>query len=160
MTRRTLTAALGLAALGLVAFGWAARPNQRRPDASPTTAAGRTGPANAQGDGRAPASVPTRDLFQFGDQGPAATGPVEPQPTTPPTVPAADPTPAPRARLVGFVRTPTAVKAALSLDGRVEVVALHEERSGFRVLALDADDGRVRVLSPEGQELELTLSAP
>lgn len=133
MKRRVVAIVAGLAALGLVALAWSGRPNLDRANALPAAAAESPAASIAEPHDSPRTAIPTRDLFEFGDDARSASASVAPTQPAADTQPATTPAPAPRARLVGFVRTATTVRAALSLDGRVEVVALGEERAGFRV---------------------------
>jgi len=60
------------------------------------------------------------------------------------------PSPAP-VSLVGLVRQAGEVRAALSIEGQVEIAAVGDEVSGYRVLSID-DESSVRLRGPDGVE--------
>ena len=96
-----------------------------------------------------------RDLLRYGD-GDAS---VAPEPEVPALAPqeaeASPPAPPPPARLVGFVRRPDRLCAALVLgSGEPEVLCPGEQARGHRLLAADEERG-VRLTLPDGSELEL-----
>ena len=62
-------------------------------------------------------------------------------------------------RLVGFVRRGGALRAAVSLAGRVAVLAPGEEADGYSLLAVDEDAGAT-VRMPDGSELVLSPPQP
>jgi hypothetical protein len=59
-------------------------------------------------------------------------------------------------RLVGLVRRPGGLKAALAVNGEVVLASAGDTISGFQVLSLDEERG-VRVRDPEGVEATLLL---
>jgi hypothetical protein len=101
---------------------------------------------------------PRRDPFRFG-AGPLGFGaaPVRDSGRPDPQR-AASATPVPPApvRLVGFIRQGEQLRAALSVLGRVALLAEGEAVEGYRLVALD-EDVAVRVLTPGGDEQELSL---
>jgi hypothetical protein len=165
--RRTSAALLTLLAfLSTLAFVWSGLAKEQTPrpkPAQPAQGADATPPSPA----KAEAASPTRDLFVFGDEAAArrsdATRDDRPG-ATPATsaspAPTPEATPAPRARLVGFLRTTAGPSAVLALDGAVEIARVREERRGYRLLALDEEAATVRLKTPEGDELELSVATP
>jgi hypothetical protein len=140
-------------------WGGLAREEGRQAPAAAGTQLGarETPPAAARG-------APTRDLFVFGDDSdldaaPEAVLPGATHATEESGGALTEPTPEPRARLVGFLRKGGRVSAVLSLDGAVEVVAVDEERRGYRVLAIDEDTGSARLRSPEGETVDVGAPA-
>lgn len=97
-----------------------------------------------------------RDLLRYGD----SEGSVAPEPDVPALAPAQEaetppPAPPPPARLVGFVRRPDRLCAALVLgSGEPDVLCPGEQARGHRLLAADEERG-VRLTLPDGRELEL-----
>jgi hypothetical protein len=67
--------------------------------------------------------------------------------------------PPPRVRLVGLVRAGGELKAALSIDGEVVLLAAGGGFAGYEVLAVDEDRG-VRVRAPSGEGLSLGIPPP
>jgi hypothetical protein len=97
---------------------------------------------------------PPRDPFRFGDvDRPGAPGSQPPAPIAVPVPSPSGPEP-PAVRLVGFVRRPGGLVAALSVMGEVILVGPGETASGFSVLAVDEEQG-VRLRTPEGREMIL-----
>ncbi len=169
--RRTFAALLTVIAFfSTLAFVWSglAKEKATHPRAVPAPTAT---PSATEASAASVERGPTRDLLVYGDESgvpPATTDTARPGAaavgTSSATVPTPEATPAPRARLVGFVHTAAGVSAVLALDGAVEVARVREERRGYRVLAFDEEAGTARVQTPEGEELELreepTVAAP
>jgi hypothetical protein len=101
-----------------------------------------------------PAPRVERDLLRYGDEPPASppTAVALPAGQPEPEAPAATPPPV---RLVGFVRRPGLLCAAVVLgpDG-LSVLCPGESAAGYRLLAADEERG-VRVSLPDGGEREL-----
>ena len=103
---------------------------------------------------------PLRNVFAYGDEvATAVDGDLAPaeslewQPLTPPSpVPEGSPI-----RLVGLVRKPGRLAAAVSINGAVVVLAAGESADGYTVLTVDEENG-ARVRGPDGAEL--SLAAP
>jgi hypothetical protein len=94
-----------------------------------------------------------RDVFQYLDQ-PAleswdAGAMRDPAPATSPEPPP------PSVRLLGILWRGERPRAALSIDGELEVLGVGEASSGYVVLEVGADD--VRLQTPEGAELRIHL---
>ena len=161
MRRRRVVALLAFAAIGLLVLAWSSLPGlatggSRRavPDATPEAVA--HGRALLR-SGETPV-MPRRDLFRFGDSPTPATRFVE-TPVAPAVVTAAATTAPPqRVRLVGFVQAQGRLKAALAIESGIDVGGPGEEVRGFRVIALDEDAARVRLRTPEGDEIEAALA--
>lgn len=95
-----------------------------------------------------------RDLLRYGD-GSAATELEAPALAPAQEAEAPPPAPPPPARLVGFVRRPDRLCAALVLgSGEPDVLCPGEQARGHRLLAADEERG-VRLTLPDGRELEL-----
>jgi hypothetical protein len=95
-----------------------------------------------------------RDIFRFGTdaesgrpRGTVAPGRLQVAPSAPP--------PAPAARLVGLVRHPDGLRAALALEG--EVVLLGRDDSALGYTVVDVSEERVVVRDPGGEELTLEV---
>lgn len=166
--RRTSAALLTLLAflstLALVWSGGVAREPASR--SLPAQAADPAAPAPLPA-ATTEAEGPTRDLFVFGEAAEARRSDehlAQPSATSwtlaTAATPTPEPTPAPRARLVGFLRTAAGPSAVLALDGAVEIARVREARRGYRLLALDEETATVRLETPEGEELELSLATP
>lgn len=143
-----LVALLPLAVL-LACRGPAAPPASPSPESSrpPAASAPQATPAEPRLE---------RDLLRYGD----GDGPAAPEPEVPALAPAQEveappPAPPPPARLVGFVRRPGQLCAALVLgSGEPDVLCPGEQARGHRLLAADEERG-VRLTLPDGRELEL-----
>jgi len=99
---------------------------------------------------------PARDLFRYDlEPGELERWPT-PDPGEEPEEVSATPEPAPRVRLVGFIRQGSELRAALSVLGRISLLGEGEAVEGFELVALEEDVG-VRVRSPDGVEQELRL---
>jgi hypothetical protein len=161
MRRRGVVTLLAVAALVLTALAWSSRPGratggqrQARPNATSEAAVARHTMLRSA---ETPA-MPTRDLFRFGDSQSPMTRPAL-APTASAVVPAAAATAPPlRVRLIGFVRTQRRLKAVVAVEGAINVLGPGEEASGFRVLDLDEDAARVRLRTPEGDEMQAVLA--
>ena len=147
--RLLVSAAVLLAAFALAGrwTGPAAAPPDLRPSASPTTLASppAADPANGEEKPR-----PTRDPFHYAD---------EPAPRTEtrggPLPPALTPSPEREVRLVGLVRRPGGLRAAVAIAGEVVILRPGESSGGWTLVALDEDGARLR--GPDGREEALTF---
>jgi hypothetical protein len=95
----------------------------------------------------------SRDPFEYGDDRPSLSrGPAEDSSRIGdrPVVMAQPPRPEP-VRLVGLIRRDGALRAALSIEGQVEVLGIGDEAGGYRVISIDEDVG-VRLRGPDGLE--------
>jgi hypothetical protein len=161
MRRRNAIALLAVAALLLLALAWsnrAGRATGRSDTAARSAAAERAAAKSAPSRVDEAPARPTRDLFNFGDGESAlpATQPSAAAAATVAATPAAEPPL--RVRLVGFVRTQRQLKAVLAVEGLINVLGSGEKADGFRVLELDEDAARVRLRTPEGDEIDATLA--
>jgi hypothetical protein len=105
-----------------------------------------------------PPAMPARNVFEYALDETEAPRSAPERLNPPPSVRAEPvmPVPAPEAavRLVGFVRRPGGLKAALALKGSVYVLAEGEGAEGYVLLAVDEDTG-VRITAPDGSILAL-----
>jgi hypothetical protein len=158
--RRRTAAFLVLTTLGLLATAWFAF---RGRALGPDPAAARRAPPQAQPTAAvtAPqrAQLPERDIFRFADERTAAaSAPVVREARASAAQPQATSSPVTGPRLLGFVRTPAGVKAALALGANVEVLAPDEQGQGYSVLAIDEDSGSVRLRTPTAEEIEVVVA--
>lgn len=116
-------------------------------DAAPRVGAGRTAEALAR---------PERDPFRYGRPDRAAGAPAGVERREEQERPVATPEPPAAVRLVGFIRQGDELRAALSVLGRVALVAEGETVEGVTVLGVEQDEG-VRVRLPDDSERELRL---
>lgn len=150
MTARRVAAALALVAL----VACQDRPAPARAPQAPAAVR----PTASPGGPPSPSSAPRveRDLLRYGDEPSASPVPALEAPASPlglePEAPVATPPPL---RLVGFVRRPGRLCAAvvLGLDG-LSVLCPGESAAGHRLLAADEERG-VRLGLPDGGEREL-----
>ncbi len=129
----------------------AAAPPERRPPVVPSTLAGppAADPADEEGPGL------TRDPFRYADDPrPRAARAVGPSPATLASSPT--PSPEPALRLVGLVRRPDGLRAAVSIAGEVVVLKRGESAGGWTLVALDEEGARLR--GPDGREESLAFS--
>lgn len=102
---------------------------------------------------------PDRDPFRFGPERQAVPRAPDPEPSrsrelagdgaAPPELP-------PPIRLIGFIRQAGELRAALSVLGRIALLSEGEAVEGYQLVAAEQDVG-VRILDPDGGELELRL---
>lgn len=147
--RFCLVAVVGAVAnLGGLASGGPGPP-PRPPASAPAEQASRAPVPLARADSDLDA---IRDIFRFGDA-PQPDRPSEAgAPDRPEATPAA-PTPPPGARLVGLVRRPGGLRAALALEGEVVLLGAGDSALGYTVL--DVSEERVIVRDPGGEEIAL-----
>ena len=152
MRARLVVLAAVLAIAGIQLSRESGRAVAPPPGETPTTS-----PVSPPQEAPSPSSPTlTRDPFRFaGDEpGPrAGRPPAAPRPVA--AAPSPEPPPA-RVRLVGLVRRPGGLKAALAVNGEVVLASAGDTISGFQVLSLDEERG-VRVRDPEGLEATLLL---
>jgi hypothetical protein len=143
-----------LALLGVSAWSYVCGSGQGKGLAAPVPRNTQTTPAPAQAIAANPKTPSlTRDLFRYRDE---AAVPAQSIVASAPQQDAAPaPTPAP-IRLVGFVKNASGRKAALSLDGGVQVVSVGSVCRGLRVISIDEEEG-VRLRDDQGRE---TLLSP
>jgi hypothetical protein len=97
----------------------------------------------------------TRNLFEYGAGTPVPAVPhAAPAKTVVPEATAA-PTPEADVKLVGIVRRADGLRAALSVEGEVAVLAKGQSAQGYTVTDV-SEDGGVRVRTPAGAEIVLT----
>ena len=154
MRLRVLASALALlAALALAGrfTGPAAAPPESRPSASPTTPASSL-PADPADGEETPASI--RDPFRYADDAAPRTAPAAARlPST--RLPSPPPSAEPTIRLVGLVRRPDGLRAAVAIAGEVVVLKRGESAGGWTLVTLDEEAARLR--GPAGQEESLTF---
>lgn len=154
MRLRALASAAVLLAVLALAGRWtrpAAAPPERRPPVVPSTLAGPPVADHADDHG----SGPTRDPFRYADDPrPRAAPAVGPSPSTLTPFPTRSPEPA--LRLVGLVRRPDGLRAAVAIAGEVVVLKRGESAGGWTLVALDEEGARLR--GPDGREESLALS--
>lgn len=153
MRGRWLAAALGVLALGaLLARGtgrgaaWAPLPAAPRRLAVP--------PPTFPGPAATP-WAPSRNLFQYADEGSGAAVPAAPlaparashAPTEAPMMSATPPA----VRVAGLIRRGGQLKAALVVQGEMTLAGKGERAGGYTVLEVDDETG-VRVRGPGGEE--------
>jgi hypothetical protein len=160
VTRRFVVLVASTITLLALALGWYGFPGLAGEQARPAESVAAPRPAPQQGrEARATTPSPTRDLFAYGDASArASTAPAPASPT--PAAGEASTPPAPRIRLVGFLHAEGRLAAALVIDSTVDVVQAGESVGGYRVLALDEDRSTVRLVTPEGEEIEVGNPAP
>lgn len=93
-----------------------------------------------------------RDLFRYADEDQIENRQVEPSGVGEPTSVS---TPEKPVRLVGFIRIGRSVRAALVVEGVLEVLDVGREAAGYVLLKVDADAGIVRVRTPSGEEMNI-----
>jgi hypothetical protein len=162
MKRRVTVGLLAVTALVVVALAWSSRlgratAEQQRVMPNATPAAGAS-ERTTQRSAETPV-MPTRDLFRFGDSQSPATQPALAATASPADTAEVAAAPPSRVRLIGFVRTQRRLKAVVAVEGVINVLGPGEETAGFRLLDLDEDAGRVRLRTPEGEELAAALAA-
>ena len=69
--------------------------------------------------------------------------------------PAPTASPEPPVRLVGLVRQPGGLRAALAINGEIVLLRVGEEAEGWTLVALDEAQARLR--GPDGHEEMVTL---
>lgn len=134
------------AALCGLAFGEPARP-PRPPDPSPQSSPARASPDLVDSDLEA-----IRDIFRFGDDLDTSRRSEVAAPARSEVTPS-EPPPVPGTRLIGLVRRPDGLQAALALEGEVVLLGADESALGYTVL--DVSEDRVIVRDPGGKELTL-----
>ena len=151
--RLLVSAAVLLAAFALAGrwTGPAAAPPDLRPSASPTALASppAADPANDEEKPR-----PTRDPFRYADES-APRAETRGGPPPPTLTPSATPSPEREVRLVGLVRRPGGLRAAVVIAGEVVILRPGESSGGWTLVALDEDGARLR--GPDGREEALTF---
>jgi hypothetical protein len=150
--RRWLLAA-GLLLVALVLAGRSDRPSAApsdpRPSAMPPVPTVNTEPSVPAGE---TAARPLRDLFRYADEAPA----VRPAPVVAVArPPAAAASPEPLVRLIGLVRQPGGLRAALAIRGEVVLLRPGEAAEGWTLVALDEAEARLR--GPDGHEETVSL---
>jgi len=141
-----------LAALALAGrfTGPAAAPPDLGPSASPTAPAS---PPAADSPGGDEGPQPTRDPFHYADEPALRAGPRGGPP--PALTPSPTPSPERAVRLVGLVRRPGGLRAAVAIAGEVVVLRPGESAGGWTLVALDEDGARLR--GPDGREEALSF---
>ena len=151
MRLRVLASTLALlAALALAGrfTGPAAAPPESRPSASPTTASSPA--ADPAGGDETPGTI--RDPFRYADDPAPRTAPAPARlPSTRPPSPSV--TAEPEVRLVGLVRRPDGLRAAVAIAGEVVVLKRGESAGGWTLVTLDEEGARLR--GPAGEEESL-----
>jgi ribonuclease E len=160
--RQAVLAVTSVLALAVVcAVAWTPRPRAETPPAAAVQrAAAPAQPSPAATD--RPDALPDRNVFEFVEPAPVAPAPppLAPLMVPPPLAPSVtEPAASEPIRLVGFVKKGGALRAALSLDGSVSVLAVGDEAGGYSVLSVDEDAG-VMVRTPDGSELLLPPPQP
>jgi hypothetical protein len=158
--RQALLAVTLVLALAVVcAVAWTPRPRAETPPSPPVRSSAPTPPAENSG-GR-PDPLPERNVFEFVDPRPVAPAPVALPPlmVPPPLAPLALAPSSEPIRLVGFVRRGGTLRAALSIEGSVSVLAVGEAAGGYSLVSLDEDAG-VTLRTPDGAELLLPPPEP
>jgi hypothetical protein len=146
--RRALVAAGALAVLAVAAVFLMRTPP---PAAAPVPGPPPAAPAPPRA---AAAALPSRNVFAYADEAPAA---LEPDagadlPEMPAVGAAApDPGPAAEVRLVGLVRRAGRVKAAVWIRGEIVVLGPGESAENYTVVSVTEDAG-VRLRWPDGSE--------
>jgi hypothetical protein len=147
----------------LVAVSWWLKAENAARIAAPTTRRAR--PGHGERDAAVSISLGgadtriTRNPFEYG----GGAAPREPRPGRTPrpaseALAEVEPAPPLRVRLVGVVRPSSGpVKAALSVDGEVVLLAPGGAAEGYTVLEI-LDDQSVRVRIPSGEDVTLTAS--
>jgi len=151
--RLLVSAAVLLAAFALAGrwTGPAAAPPDLRPAALPAAPAGPPAADPPGGDERPQRA---RDPFHYADE-PAPQAAPRGGSLPPTLTPSAASSPEPAVRLVGLVRRPGGLRAAVAIGGEVVVLQPGESAGGWTLLALDEDGARLR--GPDGREEALTL---
>jgi len=148
--QRVLFVILGLTIVWSLSMWLAAR--SRAPIVPPPTRrqrhAAEAQPPAAEGS---PQAGVGRDLFEYGGEpaGARHTGPA-PRPVASAT---ASPT-TPPVKLVGVVRHPEGLRAALSVEREVLLVPAGHSAEGYTVVSI-GDDGTVQIRTPQGEEMTL-----
>jgi hypothetical protein len=154
MRRWILLALAGAALLSVVALTRGAG-RGAPPAPKPLAEAARPRGTNAAVSSRSTTETPllSRDPFEYADdRGSLSRGPAEDgsrigdRPVIAPSSPKPEPV-----RLVGLIRRDGALRAALSIEGQVEVLGVGDEAEGYRVISIDEDVG-VRLRGPDGLE--------
>ncbi|HEY5907280.1 MAG TPA: hypothetical protein VIZ31_04510, partial [Vicinamibacteria bacterium] len=104
---------------------------------------------------------PARNIFRYADEPATPRGAARVRETPPPEATAPDRAepPAPALWLVGFVRRPNGLRAAIATTSGVVIVGPGDVVLGHKVLSLDEDRG-LRLRLPDGAELTLDLPPP
>ena len=154
MRLRLLVGAAVLLAAFALAGRWtgpAAAPPDLRPAASP---AAPVSPPAADPLGGDEGPRPTRDPFHYPDE-PAPRAEPRGGPLPPTRTPSATASPERAVRLVGLVRRPGGLRAAVAIAGEVVVLRPGESAGGWTLVALDEDGARLR--GPDGAEEALSF---
>jgi hypothetical protein len=151
--RRWILAGAGLLLAALVLAGRADRPSAA-PTASrtPGTLAPPTRSPEPPGSAGETAARPLRDLFRYADEG-SGVAPAPAAALAPPLALTA--TPEPPVRLVGLVRQPGGVRAAIAIHGEVVLLRPGETAQGWTLVALGEDGARLR--GPDGHHETVAL---
>jgi hypothetical protein len=160
--RQAVLAVTSVLALAVVcAVAWTPRPRAEAPPAPAAQRAGAPAPPSPVPRDLHDA-LPERNVFEYVERAPEAppAPPLAPLMVPPPLAPSAmEPAASEPIRLVGFVKRGGDLRAALSLDGSVSVLAAGDEAGGYAVLSVDEDAG-VMVRTPDGAELLLPPPQP
>lgn len=154
--RQAVLAVTSVLALAVVcAVAWTPRPRAAAPP-SPIARRPSAPAPPAQDPSGHPYPLPDRNVFEFADRAPQAPAPAALPPlVVPPPLALSSRAPSSEPiRLVGFVKKGGALRAALSVEGTVSVLAAGEGAGGYSVLSVDEDAG-VTVRTPDGAELLL-----
>lgn len=161
MRRWVLLAPAGVVLLSVVALTRGAG-RGAAPESKPSAEAARPRNTDAAVSPRVATETPllSRDPFEYADDRPSLSRRAAedgPRFGDRPVITLPSPTPEP-VRLVGLIRRDGALRAALSIEGQVEVLGVGDEAEGYRVISIDEDVG-VRLRAPDGLE-RVVVPAP